>query len=114
MVAAGKTGRAEKEEAGKPSKLSSADQVVVSLEHWREPNFLHRGWGVHESTVSRIVRKVKNALIQAGIFQLPGKATARAGTVANLVIDAMETPIERQGQKRFYSGKRNGIHSKLN
>jgi len=61
---------------GKPSKLSTADQVFVSLEYWREyRTYFHIGqaWGVHESTVSRIVTKVENALIQADIFQLPGK-----------------------------------------
>lgn len=98
---------------GKPSKLSTADQVFVSLEYWREyRTYFHIGqaWGVHESTVSRIVRKVENALIQADIFQLPGKKQLLdPESVANLVvIDATETPIERpkKGQKRFYSGKK--------
>jgi len=69
-----------------------------------------QAWEVHESTVSRIVRKVETALIQAGIFQLPGeKQLLDPEAVAKLVvIDATETPIERpkKGQKRFYSGKK--------
>ena len=103
----------KKLEPGKPSKLSIADQVFVSLEYWREyRTYFHNGqaWGVHESTVSRIVRKVENALIQAGIFQLPGKKQLlEPKSVAKLVvIDATETPIERpkKGQRQFYSGKK--------
>ena len=95
---------------GKPSKLSIADQVFVSLEYWREyRTYFHIGqaWGVHESTVSRIVRKVESALIRAGVFQLPGKKQLLEpkSTAKLIVIDATETPIERpkKGQRRFYS-----------
>jgi len=103
----------KKRKPGKPSRLSVEDQVLMSLEYWREyRTYFHIGqaWEVHESTVSRIVRKVENALIQAGIFQLPGKKQLLdPESVAKLVvIDATETAIERpkKGQKRFYSGKK--------
>ena len=98
---------------GKPSKLSVENQVLMSLEYWREyRTYFHIGqsWEVHEATVCRIVRKVENALIQAGIFQLPGKKQLLdPESVAKLVVvDATETPIERpkKGQRRFYSGKK--------
>ena len=65
---------------------------------------------MHEATVCRIVKKVENALLRDGIFQLPGKKQLLdPESVAKLVvIDATETPIERpkKGQKRFYSGKK--------
>ena len=103
----------KKKKPGRPSKLSVEDQVLMSLEYWREyRTYFHLGqsWEVHESTVSRIVRKVENALIRAGIFLLPGKKQLLdPEAVAKLiVIDATETPIERpkKGQKRFYSGKK--------
>jgi hypothetical protein len=103
----------KKKKPGKPSKLSVADQVLMSLEYWREyRTYFHIGqaWEVHESTVCRIVRKVENALLQAGIFQLPGKKQLLDPKAAAelVVIDATETPIERpkKGQKRFYSGKK--------
>lgn len=103
----------KKKKLGKPSKLSVEDQVLMSLEYWREyRTYFHigRSWDVHEATVCRIVRKVENALIQAGIFQLPGKKQLlNSEFVAKLVvIDATETPIERpkKRQKRFYSGKK--------
>ena len=93
----------KKKKRGKPSKLSVSDQVLISLEYWREyRTYFHLGqaWKVHESTVSRIVRKVENALIRAGVFQLPGrKQLLELESVANLVvIDATETPIEVTAQ----------------
>jgi hypothetical protein len=103
----------KKRKPGKPSKLSVEDQVLMSLEYWREDRtYFHIGqsWAVHEATVCRIVKKVENALLRCGIFLLPGKKQLLAPeSVANLVvIDATETPIERpkKGQKRFYSGKK--------
>lgn len=66
-------GEQRKKKLGKPSKLSVEDQVLMSLEYWREyRTYFHIGqaWEMHESTVSRIVGKVENALIRAGIFQL--------------------------------------------
>lgn len=85
-----------KKKLGKPSKLSVEDQVLISLEYWREyRTYFHIGqaWKVHESTVSRIVRKVENALIKAGVFQLLGrKQLLELESVANLVvIDTTET-----------------------
>jgi hypothetical protein len=103
----------KKKKPGKPSKLSVEDQVLMSLEYWREyRTYFHIGqsWGVHEATVCRIVTKVENALMQAGIFQMPGKKQLLDPEAAAklVVIDATETPIERpkKGQKRFYSGKK--------
>jgi len=103
----------KKKKQGLPSKLSIEDQILISLEYWREYRmYFHIGqaWEVHESTVSRIVKKVETALIQAGIFQLPGKKQLlEPESAAKLVvIDATETPIQRpeRGQKRFYSGKK--------
>jgi len=53
-------------EEARVSKLSIADQVFVSLEYWREyRTYSHRAtWRVHESTVSRIVRKVESAPLE--------------------------------------------------
>ncbi len=103
----------KKRKPGKPSKLSIEDQVLMSLEYWREyRTYFHvsQSWAVHEATVCRIVKKVENALLRDGIFQLPGKKQLLdPESVAKLVvIDATETPIERpkKGQKRFYSGKK--------
>lgn len=103
----------QKKKSGKPSKLSVEDQVLMSLEYWREyRTYFHIGlsWGVHEATVYRIVRKVETALVRSGVFTLPGKRQLhdREKVVKAIIIDATETPIERpkRGQKRFYSGKK--------
>jgi hypothetical protein len=89
------------------------DQVLVTLEYWREyRTYFHIGssWGVSESTVCRIVHWVEDQLMRSGCFRLPGKKKLVVGfgrpNVA--VIDVTETPIERprRGQKQFYSGKK--------
>ncbi|WP_192820014.1 transposase family protein [Leptolyngbya boryana] len=56
-----------------------------------------QSWGIHETTVGRIVRKIENILIQSGEFCLPGKkALHSAQTEWNiLVVDVSESPIER-------------------
>jgi len=90
----------KKKKPGKPSKLSVEDQVLISLEYWREyRTYFHIGqsWGVHEATVCRIVRKVETVLIRSGVFELPGKKQLLDPEQAAklVVIDATETPIER-------------------
>ncbi|WP_415354683.1 hypothetical protein [Leptolyngbya sp. FACHB-1624] len=56
-----------------------------------------QSWGIHETTVGHIVRKIENILIQSGEFCLPGKkALHSAQTEWNiLVVDVSESPIER-------------------
>jgi hypothetical protein len=46
---------------GRPSKLSIEDQLLMTLEYWREyRTYFHIGqsWGVNESTAYRIIRKI--------------------------------------------------------
>ena len=57
-------------------------------------------FGVSESTVCRIVKKVEQALIQSERFQLPGKKTLQGeGFLGNgvevVVVDVTECPVER-------------------
>ena len=84
---------------GQP-KLSVEDQLLISLEYWREyRTYFHIGksWGVHESTVYRIVRKVEQLLIRSGVFRLPGKKQLYQSACEwkIVVVDVTETPIER-------------------
>ena len=65
-----------KKKAGSPSKLIIEDQVLVTLQYWREyRTYFHiaQDWKVSESTVFRVVRKVENILIKSRKFNLPGK-----------------------------------------
>jgi hypothetical protein len=85
---------------GRPSKLSRADQLLLTLMYWREYRTeFHIGltYGVSESTVCRTIRKVEDALIQSKQFHLPGKKKLQAsGTeIAIVLVDATEQPVER-------------------
>ena len=62
--------------SGRPSKLSIEDQVLMTLEYWREyPTHFHIGvsWGLNESNVFRNIRKVENIFIKSGLFNVEGK-----------------------------------------
>jgi hypothetical protein len=85
---------------GRPTKLSRADQLLMTLMYWREYRTeFHIGltYGVSESTVCRTIKKVENALIRLKQFHLPGKkALQPSDTVIEIVlVDATEQPIER-------------------
>ncbi len=65
-----------KKKPGRPSKLIVEDQILVTLQYWREyRTYYHisKDWKLAESTVCRLVRKVENILIQSRKFSLPGK-----------------------------------------
>ena len=91
---------------------SEIDQILVTLQYWREyrPYFhIAHDWGVSESTISRIVKKVENVLIQSEQFRLAGKKALWAEPeIAKIAVDVTESRIERpkHGQKHFYSGKK--------
>ena len=102
-----------KTKRGKKPKLSVEEQILVTLEYWREyRTYFHIGtsWGVSESTVCRIVNRIENQLMASGAFRLQGKkALVRGfGQPKVTVMDVTETPIERpkRKQRQFYSGKK--------
>jgi hypothetical protein len=85
---------------GRPTKLSRADQLLLTLMYWREYRTeFHIGltYGVSEATVCRTIKKVENVLIKSKQFHLPGKkALQPSDTVIEIVlVDATEQPIER-------------------
>ena len=89
-----------KRKPGRPSKLSLADQLLLTLQYWREYRTLfHVGasFGIHESSAQRIVTKVERCLLDSGRFNLPHRHRAlELGKDLELVLlDATETPIER-------------------
>ncbi len=92
--------KANKTKPGRPATLSLTEQLLLTLEFWREyRTFAHLGddWGVHETTVQRTVERVEAALISSQQFQLPEKRTLQeADTVFTIVaVDASEVPCER-------------------
>lgn len=88
-----------KQKGGQP-KLTVEDQVLLALEYWREyRSYFHIGqsWGVHESTVCRIVHRIEDILMQSQKFHLPGKKELKSDEteVEAVMIDVGESPIER-------------------
>ena len=105
-------------DAGRPSKLSAPDQILVALQYWKEYRtyfHLSQDWGLSESTVCRIVHKVEKVLLDSGQFRLPGKKSLLQDSSRpdQVLTDVTETPIERpsKNQSEYYSGKKNNILS---
>lgn len=105
---------------GRPSKLSLEDQLLMTLEYWREyRTYFHIGqsWGVNESTAYRIIKKTEARLIGSRAFTLPGKKklVETDRQIEVVVVDVTETPIERpkKNKKDFIVAKRENIHLNL-
>jgi len=85
--------------SGRPPKLATEDQVLLTLEYWREyRTMFHLGtsWGISESSVSRIITRVEEILTESKEFALPGKRGADLSPeIEVVVVDVAESPIER-------------------
>lgn len=106
----------QKKKTGRPGKVSLEDQVLMTLEYWREyRTYFHIGQsrGITESTACRIIRKIENIISQSRVFTLPGKKYLQKSDSAidSVVIDVTETPIERPKKNKNTTlvGKRRGI-----
>ena len=89
------------------------DQVLMTLEYWREyRTYFHIGqsWGVNESTAYRIICKVEGILSNSRTFTLPGKKKLQTSDsqIKVVVVYVTESPIERPKKNihLFYSGKK--------
>jgi len=86
---------------GRPSKLSIEDQVLLTLEYWREYRtmfHLATNWGISESSVSRIITRVEDILTDSKEFALPargGRAEDFSPDIEIVVVDVVEAEIER-------------------
>jgi hypothetical protein len=96
----------------RPSKLCVEDQILMTLSYLREyPTFFHLGikWGINESNAYRIVIRTEKALINSGLFNLPGKKILyqSQNEIETVAVDVSEHEIERpqKKQKKYYSGK---------
>lgn len=102
---------------GRPSKLSMEDQLLMTLEYWREyRTYFHIGqsWGINESTAYRIIRRIEDNLVNSRAFTLPGKKKLQKSDyqIEVVVVDVTETPIERPKKNKNSStvAKRKDIH----
>ncbi|MFN5261690.1 MAG: IS5 family transposase [Pseudanabaena sp.] len=101
-----------KGKGGVKAKLSLEDQILVTLQYWREYRTYFQiasDCEVSESTICRTVKKVENVLIKSEKFRLAGKKSLwQEQPPALIAIDVTETKVERpkHHQKHFYSGKK--------
>lgn len=102
---------------GRPSKLSMEDQLLMTLEYWREyRTYFHIGqsWGINESTAYRIIRKIEDNLVSSRAFTLPGKKKLQKPDyqLEVVVVDVTETSIERPKKNKNSStvARRKDIH----
>ena len=100
MVNIVKAAETLKRKSGRPSKLSTEDQILLTFSYLREYRTLFHvaaDYGIHESNAQRIVVNIENTLIQSGRFSLPKKLPP-SPTETDwdvIVVDVTETPIER-------------------
>ena len=106
-------------EFGRPTKLSRADQLLMTLMYWREYRtefHIAQSYAVSESTVCRTIQKVEDVLVRSGKFTLPGKkALLPSDTIFEVVlVDASEQPIEcpKKAKKSTTAAKRDDILKK--
>ncbi len=89
---------------GRKSNLSIENQVLLTLSFWREYRTLFhlgRDWQLHESNVSRLVRRIEDILIKSGKFSLPGKKRLLEDErVKYTIVDVTEREIERPKKNR--------------
>lgn len=89
---------------GRKSNLSIENQVLLTLSFWREYRTLFhlgRDWQLHESNVSRLVRRIEDILIKSGKFSLPGKRRLlESDSIKYTIVDVTEREIERPKKNR--------------
>jgi hypothetical protein len=99
---------AKQDSRGSYSKLTIPDQILLTLEYWREYRTLFhiaKDWGIHESTAQRTVKKIEDMLIHSKKFSLPSqREIAKSNTEIEIVIvDVAETEIERPKKNRSHT-----------
>ena len=98
MVRVLKEAAKQKLKAGRTSKLSIEDQLLLTLSYWREYRtqfHLAASYGIHESTANRIINRIEDGLIHSGAFSLPNKRQVEQTEWVVVMVDATEMQIER-------------------
>ena len=88
-----------KKKQGRTPALDLDDQLILTLNFWREYRSGHQlslDWEVNETTVRRTINRVEDTLIKSGKFSLPSRKTLRENTTFEIVVvDVAENPVER-------------------
>ena len=101
--------------SGRNCNLSVENQVLLTLTFWREyRTMFHLGqdWGLHESNVSRLVRRIEDILIKSKKFSLPSKRRLlEENSLTYTIVDVTEMTIERPKKNKsdVTAEKRNDI-----
>jgi DNA-binding MarR family transcriptional regulator len=98
MVAALEAAEAGKTKPGRPSELSLADQVLLMLQYHYDYDTQARlgvAFGLSESAVSYLIRRVEARLLSDARFHLPARRARLVHDTPAVAVDASETPIER-------------------
>jgi len=100
---------------GRNRKLSIEDMLLMTLEYYKEYRSLKcigASYGLHKTNVNKTIQWVEKVLVKSGLFRLPGKKKLFQSNIEYevIIVDSTETPIERpkSGQRKHYSGKKNG------
>ncbi len=102
--------------SGRHSDLSVQNQVLLTLSYWREyRTMFHLGqdYNLHESNVSRIIKKIEDILIKCGKFSMPSKRRLlQEDELSYVIVDVTEMMIERPKKNKndFIREKRSDIH----
>lgn len=106
----------KKARGGKPNKLLMEDRLLMTLEYLREyRTYFHiaKTYDISESACYRNIRWVEDVLVKHKDFSLPGRKELLKSDMEYevVLIDATETPIERQKKDKSISipAKRRGI-----
>jgi hypothetical protein len=94
----------EKKKVGRPCNLSIEDQLLMTLEYYRENRtFFHLGlsYGLDESNAFRTIARIEKILLESGYFNLPGKKLLLSNAqIKRIQTDVTETPAMRPKKKR--------------
>lgn len=91
--------RKHSKHGGRTPQLSIEDRLLMALMYWRENRtYFHvaQAYGISDNCCWNTIRWVENALMQSGVFRVPGKKKLLESNVEweVVLIDATETPVE--------------------
>lgn len=98
MLAVLREAEGRKKKAGRSSKLSLEDKLLLALSYWHEYRtqfHLAASYRIHESTANRIITGVEDVLIASGKFSLPKRREVEETEWTVVLVDVTETPIEK-------------------
>ena len=96
--------------------LPRCAKLFSNINHWIHREYrtlfhLGRDWQLHESTVSRLARRIEDILLKSGMFALQGKKRLlRSDAIEYTIVDVTESLIERPKKTRsgFTAARKSG------